>query len=79
MTGRVQVLSRDGCHLCEEALLVVADVCADVGESFEVVDVDGDAGLRERHGDEVPVVLVDGEIIGFWRIRPETLRSALAR
>lgn len=70
-------MSREGCHLCGEALGVVADVCADLGESFEVIDVDGDPVLRERHGDEVPVVMVDGEVVGFWRIQPEALRHAL--
>jgi hypothetical protein len=79
MTGRVQVLSREGCHLCSEAMVIVADVCAAVGESFEVIDVDGDPVLRERHGDEVPVVIVDGEVVGFWRIQADAVRSALAK
>lgn len=77
MSGRVQVLIREGCHLCEDALGVVADVCDDVGEPFQVVDVDSDPSLRERFSDEVPVVLVDGEVVGFWRISPEAVRDAL--
>jgi coenzyme F420-reducing hydrogenase gamma subunit len=77
MTARVQVLSRGGCHLCEDAIGVVAALCKELQESFEIVDVDGDTALKERHGDEVPVVLVDGAIVGFWRIQPEALRSAL--
>ena len=71
------MLSREGCHLCDEAVGVVAEVCEELRESFEIVDVDGDAALSQRHGDEVPVVLVDGEIVGFWRIQPEALRNAL--
>ena len=42
---RVRVLSREGCHLCEQALEVVAAVCTELGEAWEVVDVDADPAL----------------------------------
>lgn len=78
MSGRVQVLIRDGCHLCKDAIGVVDDVCDDIGEPYQVVDVDSDPALRERFSDEVPVVMVDGAVVGFWRIQPEAVRDALA-
>lgn len=77
MTSRVKVYSRQGCHLCDDAIAIVADVCNDAGESFEVVDVDTDAELKARFHEDVPVVQVDGETVGFWRIRPDALRAAL--
>jgi len=73
----VKVYSREGCHLCEDAIAIVADVCADAGESFEVIDVDADPALKARFHEDVPVVHVDGQTVGFWRIRPEALRAAL--
>lgn len=74
---RVRVLTRPGCHLCEDALVIVQEVTADLGERFDVVDVDGDPDLVDRYGDRVPVVLVDGSEHGFWRVERDRLRQAL--
>jgi glutaredoxin len=74
---RVTVYSRPGCHLCEEALAVVAKVCADVGETYDVVNIDDDATLVERFGEEVPVTFVDGKQHDFWRVSEDRLRAAL--
>ncbi len=74
---RVTVYSRPGCHLCEEALAVVAKVCADVGETYDVVNIDDDAALTEQFGEEVPVTFVDGKQHDFWRVSEDRLRAAL--
>ncbi|MBS41759.1 MAG: NrdH-redoxin [Nocardioides sp.] len=71
------VYSRTGCHLCEVAEQTIAEVCAELGEEFVVVDVDADPVLRERYSDEVPVTLVDGRRHDFWRVDPQRLRVAL--
>jgi len=78
-TPRVTVYSRPGCHLCEDALAVVAKVCADLGETYDVVNIDVDATLAERFGEEVPVTFVDGKQHDFWRVSEDRLRAALAR
>ena len=70
--------TRQGCHLCDDALGVVAAACAASGAEYELVDVDTDPQLTERYGDQVPVVTVDGATVGFWRIDPLVLREALA-
>ena len=74
---RVRVLSREGCHLCEQALEVVAAVCTELGEAWEVVDVDADPALRAQWSDEVPVTFVDERQHDFWRVDPARLRAAL--
>ena len=79
MTHRVQVYSRDGCHLCDTAIALVDAVCAESGQAYRVIDIDGQPELRSQFSDQVPVVLVDGEVIAFWRIDPQALRNALAR
>ena len=76
---RVVVISREGCHLCEDALAIVATVCAELGEAYEVRDVDADPDLHERYTNEVPVTLVDGRQHDFWRVDPVRLRAALTR
>ena len=75
--ARVILYSRAGCHLCESAREVVARVCADLGESYDEVDVDADGDLADRFGDEVPVTFVDGRQHDFWRVDEARLRAAL--
>jgi len=77
----VTLYTRAGCHLCDDAHGVVTAVLAQMGADpvdFQVVDIDTDPALRERYGDQVPVVTVAGATVGFWRIDPEVLRQALA-
>ncbi len=76
--ARVTFYSRAGCHLCEVAEEVVARVCADLGERYEVVLVDDDPELQRRFTDEVPVTYVDGRQHDFWRVDEARLRAALA-
>lgn len=77
--ARVLVLVRQGCHLCDQALEVVAAVCAEVGESYATRDIDSDPELVRRYTDEVPVTFVDGAQHDFWRVDPGRLRATLAR
>ncbi len=70
---------RQGCHLCDDARAVLAEVCGQAGLAWDEVDIDGDDALRSAMGDLVPVVEVDGTRVGYWRIRPDAVRTALAR
>jgi glutaredoxin len=82
VTARVRLLSRPGCHLCDDARTVVAAVCAELGESFEEVDITSApdaARLSAAYGEEIPVTFVDGRQHDFWRVDPERLRAALRR
>jgi glutaredoxin len=79
MTARVTLYSRPGCHLCDDARVVIEAVCADLGESYEEISIDEDPELRERFTDEVPVTFVDGKQHDFWRVSPDRLRAALGR
>jgi glutaredoxin len=74
---RVLVLTRSGCHLCEQAVAVVAQVCAELGTGYATQDIDTDPELRRRYTDEVPVTFVDGAQHDFWRVDPARLRAAL--
>lgn len=75
---RVRVYTRPGCHLCEQAIAVVGAVCAEVGATWDTVDITDDPALLERFHDEIPVTFVDGQQHDFWRVDPDRLRAALA-
>ncbi|WP_337060423.1 glutaredoxin family protein [Kineococcus sp. G2] len=75
---RVVLVSRTGCHLCDEGREVVRAVAGRTGTAWAEVDVDGDPELLRRFSDRVPVVLVDGAERDFGRLDAGRLERALA-
>jgi glutaredoxin len=74
---RVVLLTRPGCHLCDEARAVVAQVTAELGEQFTEKDVNDDPDDLRQYSDMVPVTFVDGIQHDFWRVSADRLRAAL--
>jgi glutaredoxin len=74
---RVVLYGRPGCHLCDDARIVVDRVCGQLGEQWVEVDITTDPELELRFGEEVPVTFVDGRQHDFWRVDPERLTRAL--
>jgi hypothetical protein len=80
---RVLLYGRVGCHLCDEARIVVARVCEESRVPWAEIDVDdpplpGEPDLFEAFGERVPVVSVDGIEVAQWRVSERALRAALA-
>lgn len=73
----VTVVSRQGCHLCEVAEAEVERICAELNVPWEITDVDVDPSLRAEYGEYVPVILINGEEHGYWRVEEDRLRAAL--
>lgn len=66
-------VTREGCHLCDEALLLLRQL----GREPEILDVDSDDRLYELYDWRVPVVLRDGVVIAEGRITADQLVRAL--
>ena len=78
MTPRLQLLTREGCHLCEEAATVLAQLAAEAGiEPPESSDVDADPETQAEFGDRVPVVLLDGREHSYFSVDVPRLREDL--
>lgn len=77
--ARVVFLTREGCHLCEEALPVVRAEADRAGTSVDVRDIDAEEPLRADWTYDVPVIIVDGAVHATYRVQPEELRTALAK
>ena len=75
----VTVVTRQGCHLFEVAEAEVERICVELAVPWETMDVDADPELRAEYGERVPVILIDGEEHGYWRVEEPRLRAALAR
>lgn len=78
-TSRVLLYSKPGCHLCDDARVVIERVCAEVGTSFAEVDITTDPALMRSYGEQIPVTFVDGAQHDFWRVDEARLRTALTR
>ena len=67
--GRLTVVHRRDCQLCDEMLAELAMLGRLVPlPPLEVVDVDADPQLKRRHGLEVPVLLLDGTVVCRHRL-----------
>ena len=76
--ARVVVYTKPGCHLCEDACAAVARIAADVGARWEAVDISGDEALMAQWAEYIPVIVVDGEVHDWFRVREDRLRAALS-
>ncbi|MGA7296045.1 MAG: glutaredoxin family protein [Rhodanobacteraceae bacterium] len=67
------LFQRDDCHLCDQALALLA--AAGVPD-FESVWIDGDAALEARYGERVPVLRhrASGEELD-WPFDSQALRA----
>ena len=72
MTG-LKLLSRPGCHLCDEA----AAILKRMGVRFATINVETDVRLEQQYGDLIPVLLHEEREIARAPLDQETLRRAL--
>ena len=76
------LLRKPGCHLCDDARVVIDRVAADLtaeGRPLRVVErsILDDPDLERRFHDDIPVVLLNGEVHGRWRFDADRMRSAV--
>jgi hypothetical protein len=83
-TRDLLLIGKPGCHLCDDARDVVTAVRAELAATpgapevrFSEQSILDDAALAERYAEEIPVVLIDGEVHNYWRIDPVKLKAAL--
>jgi glutaredoxin len=80
VTGhKVTLITRAGCHLCQDAETRLAELHDELGFDLELLDVDADRNRANEYSDRVPVFLIDGAEHGYWRLEEQRFRSALER
>ncbi len=75
----LELLTRPGCHLCEEALATVAAVGAELEIELRVrqVDIDSDDTLLARYLERIPVLRLDGREIAALVVDAGAVRTAV--
>lgn len=77
--AQVQIYTRPGCHLCEEAKReILAAGCADQ-YVLEEINIDTDAALAELYGQEIPVVKINGTKAFKYRLTAAEFKRKLLR
>jgi hypothetical protein len=74
---RITLLSRPGCHLCEEARAVIERVAADLGVPWSERDITESPEDLGTYWEMIPVTLIDGVQHDYWRVSEDRLRAAL--
>jgi hypothetical protein len=77
--ARITLLSRAGCHLCDDARAVIARVAAELSVGWEERDITLSADDLAQYSDMIPVTFIDGVQHDFWRVSEDRLRAALQR
>jgi hypothetical protein len=68
-----ELVTREGCHLCDEMAAVLDDVLPAYGLTWSPRDVDAEPELRSRYTDVVPVLLRDGAPVAKIRLDRRSL------
>jgi glutaredoxin len=79
-TINLTLLTKPGCHLCDDAATVVAGVIKANPELPLVIEgknIEDDVDLFGTYWDQIPVLLINGKVHNYWRIDPERLTQAL--
>jgi hypothetical protein len=75
------LIRKPGCHLCDEADLVIQAVLGQLNTDIDVTlteqDILEDEELYKRYWEEIPVLLINGTVHNYWKIDPVRLRAAL--
>jgi glutaredoxin len=72
--SRLTLYGRPGCHLCDDARVVLQRV----GEPFDEVDIESDDDLLRRYLERIPVLALDGDELYDYFVDEDDLRRRLA-
>ncbi|MFF2755326.1 glutaredoxin family protein [Psychrobacillus sp. NPDC058041] len=75
----VQFYTRPGCHLCEEARLMLKLVQEDIAFEINEVNIEEDEELHEKYMLMIPVVEFEGEIIQYGQVDYATILETLLK
>ena len=74
---KLTLYGRPACHLCQDMELELQRLAAEFEFELEVVDIDGDPALLDRHGEQIPVLMGEGGEICHYFLDEVALRRYL--
>jgi glutaredoxin len=78
VNATVTLVTKPGCHLCDEARITLLDVVGSLDNAeFTEVSILDDQDLYDRFVEEIPVVLINDRVHNIWRVDAARLRTAI--
>jgi len=78
----LRLLTRPGCHLCDEMKKLLNHLSSEIDVSVEEVDITGNKTLERQFGSEIPVLMHKHEVVAKVRTSKalllEQLRTTIA-
>jgi len=81
---RLTLLTKPGCHLCDDAREVLSSVlssaavaAADLTVTVDELNILDDDALLKKYAEEIPVLLINDRMHSYWHIDPTRLTQAL--
>ena len=78
-TIEIEIYSRPGCHLCDDAKEVVERVQRRFPFSLRVVDIEMDPELEKAYGEQIPVVFINGNKAFKYHVDERELEQKVKR
>ena len=75
----VQFYTRPGCHLCDDARLMLKLVREDVVFDIHEVNIEEDDALHEKYMLMIPVIELEDKIIQYGQVDYATILDALLK
>jgi glutaredoxin len=75
----IEIYSRPGCHLCDDAKDVIERVAGRFPVSLRVVNIEDDPELEATYGTEIPVVFVNGHKAFKYRVDERELEKKVKK
>jgi glutaredoxin len=73
---QVQIYSRRGCHLCDDALRTLENLQKELGFEIQEIFIDGDSELEYKFGEQVPVIHIEHKPHDFFTVNPDRFRKS---
>jgi glutaredoxin len=76
---QIEMYSRPGCHLCDEAKDVIERVGRRIPVALRVINVEDDPKLETAYGTEIPVIFVNGLKAFKYRVNEAELEKKVRK
>jgi glutaredoxin len=76
---QIDIYSRPGCHLCDEAKEIVERVRQRHSFALRVINIEEDSALETAYGTEIPVVFINGNKAFKYRVDEAELEKKVKR
>jgi len=76
---QIDIYSRPGCHLCDEAKTIIERVQRRFGFALRVINIEHDPALEREYGSDIPVVMINGNKAFKYRVDEAELENKVRR